>query len=122
MLSAQAFEQMRQVPELVFLSTERLALIEHQGDREAALRRSMVAALRMLGVRCVVAAGTLLPDDVAGQFSKEFFEAMATRGATVEQAMLSARSLTLRSHPKLNTWSAYQVYGDPDYRFPLASA
>ena len=69
-----------------------------------------------------VAAGTLLPDDVAGKFSTEFFEAMAARGATVEQAMLSARSVTLRSHPKVNTWAAYQAYGDPDYRFPLPGA
>ena len=47
---------------------------------------------------------------------------MAARGATVEQAMLFARTATVRSHPKLNTWAAYQVYGDPDYRFSLPSA
>lgn len=35
--------------------------------------------------------------------------------------MLSARTATVRSHPKLNTWSTYQVYGDSYYRSPLPS-
>lgn len=120
LLTAREFTQMSFIPDLVVLGAERLARIEHQGDREAALRRSMVATLLAAGVRCVVAAATLLDDTAAAHFSIAFFEAMAA-GARAEDAMLSARSRSLADHPKLNTWAAYQLYGDPDYRFPSAS-
>lgn len=120
LLTARDFTQMSCIPDLVVLGAERLAQIEHRGDREAALRRSMVATLLAAGVRCVVAPATLLDDTAAAHFSIAFFEAMAA-SASAEEAMLSARSQSRAAHPKLNTWAAYQLYGDPDYRFPSAS-
>lgn len=111
-------EQMRQVPELVFINCCHLG---HLGQPEAPTDRHRLAAnlatqLIRMGVRAVVAAGWAVDDRAAETFALSFYRAMLS-GQTFGEAVVSARRGTFRNHPTVDTWGAYQCYGDPDYRF-----
>lgn len=112
-------EQMRQVPELVFINCCHLGKIE--GGKDTARKdRHMLAAnlaaqfLRM-GVRAVVAAGWAVDDAAAQTFACELYAGLLV-GDPFGDAVLRARKKTYESHGAVNTWGAYQCYGDPDWR------
>lgn len=123
-LSPNEVHQMRHVPELVFINCCHLGRIEDTQGRPDALndRRdyNRIAAnvatefIRM-GVRAVVAAGWAVDDAAATVFSTTFYEAMLS-GMRFGEAVKRAREAAYRQHPEINTWGAYQCYGDPDYR------
>ena len=109
--------QMRFVPELVFINCCHLGRVD--GARE--LNRLGLAAnlgeefIRM-GVRAVVAAGWAV-DDRAGQaFAATFYRGMLA-GEPFGEAVRAAREDVWTRCPDVNTWGAYQCYGDPDFRF-----
>ncbi|MBX9630568.1 MAG: CHAT domain-containing protein [Burkholderiales bacterium] len=116
--------QMRRVPELVFINCCHLGHIEGEAPDEARhnLRRDFhkIAAnvstefIRM-GVRAVIAAGWAVDDAAASVFAKRFYEEMLA-GAPFGAAVRAAREEAYDAAPHLNTWGAYQCYGDPDYR------
>lgn len=116
--------QMRRVPELVFINCCHLGHIEGVApdDVRQNLRRDFhkIAAnvstefIRM-GVRAVIAAGWAVDDAAASVFAKRFYEEMLA-GAPFGSAVRSAREAAYEEAPHLNTWGAYQCYGDPDYR------
>jgi tetratricopeptide (TPR) repeat protein len=108
--------QMRFVPELVFVNCCHLGRVD--GRRE--LNRLGLAAnlgeefIRM-GVRAVVAAGWAV-DDRAGQaFAATFYRGMLA-GEAFGEAVRAAREDVWMRFPDVNTWGAYQCYGDPDFR------
>ena len=69
-----------------------------------------------MGVRAVIAAGWAV-DDRAGQtFAASFYQAMLS-GEAFGEAVRVAREDVWTRCPDVNTWGAYQCYGDPDFRF-----
>ncbi len=111
-------EQMRQVPELVFINCCHLGRIEApQTPTELPFHRlaaNLAAQFIRMGVRAVVAAGWAVDDAAAKTFASCFYREML-RGAPFGDAVLVARKEAYRQHPGINTWGAYQCYGDPDF-------
>ncbi len=110
--------QMQQVPELVFINCCHLGRIEEQEDGSLGQYNELAATLAQqlvrMGVRAVVAAGWAVDDEAASAFAKEFYAQML-RGRPFGRAVHRARILTYVQHSQVNTWGAYQCYGDPDY-------
>jgi hypothetical protein len=67
-------------------------------------------------VRAVVAAGWAVHDEAARTFAKAFY-ASFLRGVPFGEAVKAARLQTRETHPDVNTWGAYQCYGNADYSF-----
>lgn len=118
-------QQMRRVPEVVFVNCCHLGFVEArpggtQGGASGPVTFNYFAAnvatefIRM-GVRAVVAAGWAVDDAAAKTFAGTFYGLMLT-GATFGDAVRAARERTWERHPYANTWGAYQCYGDPAYR------
>lgn len=113
-------EQMRQVPELVFINCCHLGRTDTnhpdtpRTDRHK-LAANVAAQFIRMGVKAVVAAGWAVDDGAAKTFARKFYAAMLD-GEPFGDAVRLARSETYQSHHGVNTWGAYQCYGDPDYR------
>ncbi len=119
MLTAAEVGQMEVVPDLVFLNCCHLAALDNTaqyagGDSYNRLAYSLARELIEMGVRCVIAAGWAVDDSAATTFSTHFFECF-TRGQAFGKAVWEARKKTYEMHHNLNTWGAYQAYGDPNY-------
>jgi hypothetical protein len=121
LLTAAELRKMTQVPELVFLNC---CFIGQTGPSRPAASRdveynrlaaSVSRELIEMGVRAVVASGWAVRDDAALVFAQAFYEAMLG-GATFGRALQTARERTWTQYPDVNTWGAYQAYGDPDFR------
>jgi hypothetical protein len=109
-------EQMRWVPELVFINCCHLGktVSASELDRGGLAANLGVHFIRM-GVRAVVAAGWAVHDDAACTFAETFYRHMLD-GAEFGEAVKVAREETLLRFPNANTWGAYQCYGDHSYR------
>jgi hypothetical protein len=109
-------EQMRWVPELVFINCCHLGRTggEAGPDRGALAANLGVQFIRM-GVRAVVAAGWAVDDGAALAFADTFYRRMLA-GESFGEAVRAAREEIWRRFPGVNTWGAYQCYGDPAYR------
>ncbi len=113
-------EQMRWVPELVFINCCHLGRTGDPGRGGRDLDRSALAAnlgvqfIRM-GVRAVVAAGWAVDDGAATVFAETFYRRMLA-GDAFGEAVRAAREETWQRCAGVNTWGAYQCYGDPGYR------
>lgn len=119
-LTPSEFEQMRSVPELVFVNC---CYLGKQGEGEATstieyhrLAANVATQLIRMGVRCVVAAGWAVDDDAAKLFAHTFYENLL-RGRKFGDSVAIARSASydLELRRNGNTWGAYQCYGDPDF-------
>ncbi|MET0028107.1 MAG: alpha/beta fold hydrolase [Candidatus Thiodiazotropha sp.] len=109
-------EQMRWVPELVFINCCHLGKTgsEREFDRGGLAANLGVAFIRM-GVRAVVAAGWAVHDDAARTFAETFYQHML-QGEEFGEAVRRSREETLLRYPDTNTWGAYQCYGDHSFR------
>ncbi len=109
-------EQMRSVPELVFINCCHLGktLAKRKPPFPSLAANLGVQFIRM-GVKAVVAAGWAVDDDAANTFATEFYERMLA-GDAFGDAVLSARRACIQRHPHSNTFGAYQCYGDPGFR------
>ncbi len=126
-LTPSEFEQMRSVPELVFVNC---CYLGKQGEGEATstveyhrLAANVSTQLIRMGVRCVVAAGWAVDDDAAKLFAHTFYENLLRGrkfGDSVAIARSAAYDLELRRNG--NTWGAYQCYGDPDFSLRASSS
>jgi pimeloyl-ACP methyl ester carboxylesterase/tetratricopeptide (TPR) repeat protein len=118
-LTSAVMEQMRQVPELVFVNCCYLGLIEKEEEwRHCQVNRlaaNLGSQLIRMGVRAVVAAGWPVNDEAARTFAQTFYQWMLD-GELFGRAVREARVETYKQHPGINTWGAYQCYGDPEYR------
>jgi CHAT domain-containing protein len=120
-LGPDEFRNMRTVPELVFVNccylgaADAAQLLNTRYDR-AVFASGVAGALISIGVRCVVAAGWAVDDEAAIVFAEEFYRSLL-RGNRFIVAVGEARAAARDSRPDLNTWAAYQCYGDPDWVF-----
>ncbi|MCB1995890.1 MAG: CHAT domain-containing protein, partial [Rhodoferax sp.] len=126
-LGPREIEQMRDVPELVFVNCCHLAKIAPVAPGRdpldsPAFAASVAEALIEAGVRCVVAAGWAVDDDAAAAFAARFYRTLLA-GRPFIDAVAEAREAAWRQADPLqggngnNTWAAYQCYGDPDWVF-----
>jgi pimeloyl-ACP methyl ester carboxylesterase len=113
-LTAAEFQQMRIVPDLVFINCCHLAALDRKplGNKLAA---SVSLALIRMGVKAVVAAGWAVDDAAAKTFAEVFYEEMLANN-TFGNAAQAARRRVYKEHRDTNTWGAYQCYGSPDFR------
>ena len=120
-LGPDEIRNMRTVPELVFVNCCHLGgadaaqLLNTRYDR-AEFASGVAGALIEIGVRCVVAAGWAVDDDAASMFAEEFYRSLL-RGNRFIVAVGEARDAAHDGGPNVNTWAAYQCYGDPDWVF-----
>jgi CHAT domain-containing protein len=125
-LGPDEFRNMRTVPELVFVNCCHLGaadagqLLNTRYDR-AEFASGVAGALIAIGVRCVVAAGWAVDDDAATVFAEEFYRSLL-QGKRFIVAVGDARAAARERSPHLNTWAAYQCYGDPDWVFRARSS
>lgn len=124
-LAAKDVEQMRQVPELVFINCCHLGRTDgapgsFPKDRHRLAANLAVAFIRM-GVRAVIAAGWAVNDAAALTFCETFYQQMHA-GQAFGEAVRLAREETWNNHPGVNTWGAYQCYGDQAYRLRVTAA
>lgn len=111
-LTSAEIEQMRYVPEFVFLNCCHVGRVEVNTGLIAA---SLSQALIRKGVRAVIAAGWAVDDAAAHHFAQEFYDSFLN-GNSFGDAVYNARLAVFRRYSDKNTWGAYQCYGDPDYR------
>ncbi len=110
-------EQMRWVPELVFINCCHLgsaATGDPAYSRYNLLAANVAIQFIRMGVKAVIAAGWAVNDGAAKAFATRFYQEML-RGAPFGKAVLAARREIHENFPQANTWGAYQCYGDPDY-------
>jgi pimeloyl-ACP methyl ester carboxylesterase/tetratricopeptide (TPR) repeat protein len=110
--------QMRALPELVFINCCHLGRIEDGGDRPdfsfPELAANVATELIRMGVRAVVAAGWAVDDQAAETFADVFYRELLA-GVAFGRAVHDARRETFEAYPGVNTWGAYQCYGDPAF-------
>ncbi|MCW5980146.1 MAG: CHAT domain-containing protein [Bryobacteraceae bacterium] len=120
-------DQMRQTPELVFINCCHLGRIQPDEveERERRHRHELAANLATqfikMGVQAVVAAGWAVDDEAAGVFAREFYRRMLD-GEPFGNAVWEARKSAWEQWPSMNSWGAYQCYGDHDYRLRVSSS
>jgi len=111
--------QMPYTPSFVFINCCYLGKISGQREQYMEKRYQLAANLASQlieqGVRAVIAAGWAVNDAAALTFANSFYEVFLT-GACFGDAVKEARATTQQRHPTVNTWGAYQCYGDPGYR------
>ena len=116
MLTEAEFGQLSVAPELVFLNVH-FPLNTEAGLERTATLQPLVAGLLKMGVHCVVVAeGALYDPDAASVLAVAFFEALALKNATFEEALHLARVQTHARTSRVETWAAYQGWGDAGYR------
>lgn len=109
-------EQMRWVPEVVFINCCHLGKV---GGEPAvpftALAANLAVQFVRMGVKAVVAAGWAVDDAAATAFAGSFYRHLLA-GQSFGEAVRAAREVVWSNYPGVNTWGAYQCYGDPSYR------
>jgi tetratricopeptide (TPR) repeat protein len=125
-LTPDEIEQMRTLPEIVFINCCTLGRIERRDDEPAlwANRHRLAANLAWrlidVGVRAVIAAGWEVDDGAATAFAERFYRAMFA-GEAFGDAVRLARAAAHEFRPHVNTWGAYQCYGDPAFTLMRAA-
>ena len=119
-LTPAEIEQMRYVPELVFLNCCYLGKITAHDHASPVpfhrLASNLGTQLIRMGVRAVIAAGWAVDDQAANVFANTFYTEMF-RNRPFGDAVTLARQAIFAQFGNSNTWGAYQCYGDPDYTF-----
>lgn len=114
-LTPAIIQQMRRVPEFVFINCCHLGNMAGEVTRQRhALAANLATQLIRMGVRTVIAAGWAVDDRAAVTFARKFYSEFLS-GTYFGQSVLLARRQTHLDHPMVNTWGAYQCYGDPDF-------
>jgi tetratricopeptide (TPR) repeat protein len=117
-LTPAEIEQMRFVPDLVFINCCHLGEMTGEAKQKPTpyhkLAANVAAQFIGMGVRAVVAAGWAVDDSAASIFATKFYDCMLD-GMTFGESIYAARSEVYRSSSASNTWGAYQCYGDPSF-------
>ncbi|MEO1625675.1 MAG: CHAT domain-containing protein, partial [Bacteroidota bacterium] len=124
LLTPAIIKQMTRIPDLVFVNCCFLGRTE-PGDEPLSGNRHKLAAnlgtqLIREGVRAVVVAGWAVEDSAAQTFALTFYNAMLS-GMDFGQSVNRARKMTYYSYPNINTWGAFQCYGDPFFSLGVSS-
>ncbi|MBL8329099.1 MAG: CHAT domain-containing protein [Rubrivivax sp.] len=112
------FEQLRHVPELVFINCCELGRTTVANPQTNRLAANVAVALIRMGVRAVIASGWAVDDEAGVTFAQTFYRRLLG-GANFRDAVHEARQETYRRHPQRNTWGAYQCYGEPGWRLVI---
>lgn len=117
-LGGREFEQMREVPEMVFVNCGHLGVID-TGEAEVSKSINRFAAdfayeLLHSGVRAVIITGWAVDDSASVTFVSEFYDTLLS-GESLPEAMRKARKATFERHSHWATWGAFQCYCDPDF-------
>ncbi|HYN79689.1 MAG TPA: CHAT domain-containing protein, partial [Lamprocystis sp. (in: g-proteobacteria)] len=72
-----------------------------------------------MGVKAVIAAGWAVDDRAGLAFAEHFYVGMLT-GQPFGEAVRAAREQVWQRFADVNTWGAYQCYGDPAYALRIA--
>jgi pimeloyl-ACP methyl ester carboxylesterase/tetratricopeptide (TPR) repeat protein len=117
LLTPADIEKIRFVPELVFINCCHLGGVERQPEHAQfpSIAANLATQFIRKGARAVVAAGWEVDDQAALRFANVFYTSML-EGENFGTAVLRARQETYHRHPSVNTWGAYQCYGNPEYR------
>ena len=108
--------QMRCVPELVFINCCHLGKTQSpRSGRFSELAANLAIQFVEMGVKAVIAAGWAVDDRAAHTFACSFYAHMLD-GEAFGDAVRAAREESWTGFPGINTWGAYQCYGDPSYR------
>lgn len=110
-------EQMRWVPELVFINCCHLGkTLSNDSERcYNRLAANLATQFIRMGVRAVIAAGWAVDDAAAKAFATSFYSHLLD-GQAFGEAVRAAREEIWTRFPGRNTWGAYQCYGDPSYQ------
>lgn len=115
-LTPREIRQMRVVPELVFINCCFCGKDTAPPRGRSQLAASLATQLIEMGVRAVIAAGWAVNDEAAKLFAEVFYQELLT-GEAFGRAVHQARKTVYAKYENtVNTWGAYQCYGDPDYR------
>ena len=112
MLTSYELEQLQTTPDLVFLNCCHSGAGVGDADRLAA---SVSRQLIDIGIRAVVAAAWAVDDAAASTFADTFYDRLLD-GDYFGNAVLDARKRVFTEHRSVNTWGAYQVYGEPAFQ------
>ncbi len=115
LLTPADIEQMRHVPELVFINCCYLGKTEQAKTLYPSLAANLSTQFVRMGVRAVIAAGWEVHDSAAQFFAAVFYASMLA-GEEFGEAVKAARKQTYDQYPGINTWGAYQCYGDPHFK------
>jgi hypothetical protein len=107
-------EQIRHVPDVVFINCCHVGAIHSEHGGAPDLAASLAEQFIRIGVRAVVCAGWAVEDQAAVTFARTFYERMLA-GDPFGRSVHAARQATFRDHGDVNTWGAYQCYGDHGY-------
>lgn len=111
--------QMPYTPAFVFINCCHLGKVTDEAGAQTKRRYYLAANLATQlieqGVKAVIAAGWAVDDAAALTFAQSFY-AKFLDGETFGEAVKEARSKTQAKHSSVNTWGAYQCYGDPGFR------
>ena len=112
-------EQLRWVPELVFINCCHLGKTQRSTPpRYNELAANLAVQFVRMGVKAVIAAGWAVNDQAGLTFAECFYTRMLA-GEFFGEAVRAAREEVWERFPDLNTWGAYQCYGDPAYRLRI---
>lgn len=118
-LTTAQLKQMSDTPELVFVNCCFLGKTDSIAEKYYQSRFKMAANIGIQlienGVKAVIVAGWAVDDQEAQLFATEFYQQML-QGKTFGDAVRLAREAAYNFNNKINTWGAYQCYGDPFYR------
>lgn len=119
-LSPAVIAQMRPVPELVFINCCHLGAIGAEIVPGRPDRHRLAANLGMqfieIGSQAVVAAGWAVEDEAARVFAHTLYQRLLDGKSFGEAVTISRNAIYGGKHAGINTWSAYQCYGDPFFR------
>ncbi len=74
-----------------------------------------------MGVKAVIAAGWAVEDNAASAFADSFYRHLLAGEAFGDAAQMARRE-TWSRYRQVNTWGAYQCYGDPGFRLFAGSS
>jgi tetratricopeptide (TPR) repeat protein len=110
-------DQLRHVPELVFINCCHLGQTRADASPLVPFHKlaaNLATQFIKMGARAVVAAGWAVDDAAAKTFAGAFYRLMLD-GELYGDAIRQARRDTYFAHGETNTWGAYQCYGDPSF-------
>ena len=117
-LTPAEFAQLRVVPDLVFINCCHLGAAGAFGKEVKVafprLAANVAFELINMGVRAVVAAGWAVDDQAAKEFARRLYTEMLA-GQEFGSAVRVARREIFARFGSVNTWGAYQCYGDPGF-------
>lgn len=118
-LTTRQIAQMSDTPDLVFVNCCYLGKIDKVAEEYYQSRFRLAANIGTQlidnGVKAVVVAGWAVDDAEARRFATVFYQNMFM-GRAFGEAVRLAREAVYNSNSRINTWGAYQCYGNPFYR------